>query len=165
MIRRYGTELRAAMMLADIVLVVIIASALSEVMFGSEHFWEQALPQPMFALALFVSAWVLTLWLHGAYRMRARWSIASEVRVIMRALMLFALLSFSFLYLAKMPDVSRAYIIVLLSVMLVGTVGIRVLMRWSFERARRRGRNLRTLLVLGTGSQGRSFAAKLADHP
>jgi exopolysaccharide biosynthesis polyprenyl glycosylphosphotransferase len=165
MIRRYGTELRAAMMLADIALVAILAGAISELMFGRAHFWEQALPQPTFALALFVSAWVLTLWLHGAYRMRARWSITSEVRLILRAVMWFALLSFSFLYLAKMPDVSRAYVIVLLGAMLVGTVGIRALMRWSFERARRRGQNLRTLLVLGTGPQGRNFAAKLADHP
>jgi exopolysaccharide biosynthesis polyprenyl glycosylphosphotransferase len=167
MIRRYGTELRAAMMLADLAFATILAVALSSAMFpGTEGaFWADALPQPAFALALFVSAWVLVLWLHDAYRLRARWSIWSDVRVILRALVWMALLSFSFLYMAKMPDVSRAYMIALLVVLFTAAVGVRALMRWTFQRARRRGRNLRHLLVLGTGPQGRNFAGKLTDHP
>jgi exopolysaccharide biosynthesis polyprenyl glycosylphosphotransferase len=155
------------MMLADAAMAAVLAVLLSTLMFPGEEarFWADALPQPTFALALFVSAWVLTLWLHGAYRLRARWSIASEARVVLRALALFTLISFSFLYLAKMPDVSRSYMIVLIGVLLIGAIAVRLLMRWAFQRARRRGRNLRSLLVLGTGAQGRSFAAKLSEHP
>jgi exopolysaccharide biosynthesis polyprenyl glycosylphosphotransferase len=166
-IRRHGTELRAAMMLADVAFTALLAITLSTLMFPGERarFWADALPQPAFALAMFVSAWVLTLWLHGAYRLRARWSITSEARVILRALALFTLVSFSFLYLAKMPDVSRGYMIVLLSALLTGAVAVRLMMRWAFQRARRRGRNMRSLLVLGTGSMGRTFAGKLSEHP
>ena len=155
------------MMLADIALAVVLAALLSDLMFSGdrEMFWAEWLPQPVYALALLVSAWVLTLWVHGAYRMRARWSIASEIRVLLRALVLFGLASFSFLYLAKIPDVSRGYMIVLLGVLLAGAIGVRVLMRWFFERARVRGKNVRALLVLGTGPQGRNFATKLSEHP
>ena len=64
---------------------------------------------------------------------------------------MFGLVSFSFLYLAKLPDVSRRYLIVLFGVLLAGAIGVRVLMRWFFERARLRGKNVRYVLVLGTG--------------
>lgn len=167
MIRRYGTQLRAAMMLADVAFAAILAVALSDMMFrGTEgRFWADALPEPVYGLAMFVSAWVLMLWLHGAYRLRARWSLGSEARVIFRAAILFALVSFSFLYLAKIPDVSRPYMVILLGVLFVSAVSIRAVMRWSFGRARRRGQNLRTLLVLGTGAGGRQFATKLDEHP
>ena len=155
------------MMLADIAIAVLLAVLLSDVMFPGDKsmFWAESLPQPVYALALLVSAWVLTLWVHGAYRLRTRWSITSEVRVLLRALVVFGLVSFSFLYLAKIPDVSRGYMIVLLGVLLAGAIGVRVLMRWFFEHARVRGKNVRSLLVLGTGPQGRSFATKLAEHP
>ena len=87
MIRRHGTEFRAAMMLADIGLAALLALVVSEAMFVGGHaiFWGTVLPQPDLALALFVSAWVLILWAHGAYRLRAHWSIGSETRVILRA--------------------------------------------------------------------------------
>jgi exopolysaccharide biosynthesis polyprenyl glycosylphosphotransferase len=167
MIRRYGAELRAAMMLADIVVTAVLAVALSNAMLAGvgTGFWGSVLPDPAFALSLFVSAWVTILWLHGAYRLRARWSISSETRLILNALVWFALLTFAFLYLAKIPDVSRSYLIVLLGAMLATTVAVRACMRWALQIARRRGQNLRNLLVLGTGLQGRMFAQKLAEHP
>ena len=63
----------------------------------------------------------------------------------------------SFLYLAKIPDVSRGYMIVLMGVLLAGAVGVRFLVRSFFERARVRGKNVRSVLVLGTGPQGREL--------
>ena len=105
------------------------------------------------------------LWLHGAYRLRARWSVTSETRLILNAIVWFALLTFAFLYLAKLPDVSRAYLIVLLAAMLGTTVMVRACMRWALQIARRRGQNLRNILILGTGLQGRLFAQKLVEHP
>ena len=166
MIRRYGAELRAAMMLADIAVTALLAVALSEVMFdAAQGFWAARVSDPVFALGLFVSAWVLTLWLNGAYRLRARWSIASEVRLILHALIWFALLTFAFIYLVKMSDLSRLYMVVLLGLMLATTVLIRTAMRLALQIARRRGQNLRNVLVLGTGMQGRMFAQKLSEHP
>jgi len=167
MIRRYGTELRAAMMLADIAVTVMLAVLLYNGMLSTleRGFWPDYLPDPGYALALFVSAWVTILWLHGAYRFRTRWTIASDARLILNAIIWFALLTFAFLYLAKMPDVSRLYIVVLLALMLGTTILIRVAMRMALQIARRRGQNLRNVVVLGTGTQGRLFAQKLTEHP
>ena len=62
MIRRYGAELRAAMMLADIAVTALLAIVLSEAMLDPSRpgFWQARLPDPLFALGLFVSAWVST---------------------------------------------------------------------------------------------------------
>jgi len=135
MIRRYGTELRAAMMLADIAVTVMLAVLLYNGMLTTleRGFWPDYLPDPVYALALFVSAWVTILWLHGAYRFRTRWTITSDARLILNAIIWFALLTFAFLYLAKMPDVSRLYIVVLLALMLATTILIRVAMRMALS--------------------------------
>lgn len=167
MIRRHGTELRAAMMLADFGLSALVVVGLSGWMFpGSQgDFWANALPQPSLAAAMFVSAWVLTLWLHGAYRLRAHWSTVSEARVILDAIVWFALITLAFLYLAKMPDVSRSYILLVLGILPAAALVVRFVVRWSLQRARLKGQNLRTLLVLGTGPQALTFAQKLWEHP
>jgi len=165
MIRRHGTELRAALMLADIAVTAVLALTLYNTMIASigRGFWPEA-PEPGFALALYVSAWVTILWLEGAYRFRTRWSIASDAHLILNALVWFALLTFAFLYLAKLNDVSRLYIIVLLGLMLATTLLIRVAMRVALQIAQRRGQNLRNVVVIGTGTQGRLFAEKLSEH-
>ena len=55
----------------------------------------------------------MILWLHGDYRPRARWSIKSDARLIARAIVILAVATFAFLYLAQLPDVSRPYLMVL----------------------------------------------------
>ena len=166
MIRRYATELRALMMLADIAVTAVVAILLSELMFGADHgrFWAAAIPDPMLGLTLYVSAWVAILWLLGGYRFRARWSFASDARLIVQAVVWLALGSFAFLYLARLPAVDRSFLILLLLAQLAATVVARVVLRAMFASARRRGQNLRHIVVLGTGSTGRAFAEKLESH-
>ena len=166
MIRRFGTELRALLMLADVLVAVVLALVISAVMFPGEEgdFWLSAMPDWRLGLALLVSAWVLILWLHGGYRPRARWSIRSDARLIARAMVWLAGLTFAFLYLARLPEVSRSYLIVFFGTLLAATIATRFGMRAAFESARRRGHNRRNVLVLGTGARGRELAAKLEDH-
>ena len=94
------------MMLADIAVALLLAVSLSEAMFQGQRagMWDYALQSPALALSLFVSAWVLILWVHGAYRLRARWQLITEVRLLLRATVTFALLSFSFLYLSQLTS-------------------------------------------------------------
>ena len=165
MIRRFGTELRALLMLADVAVAAILAVLVSRLMFGDQStLWHDALPDPTLGLLLYISAWVTILWAHGGYRLRARWSIVSDVRLILSASAWLALATFAFLYLAKLPDVSRAYLLVLFGVQLAATILVRVSIRQFFGVARKRGQNLRNVLVLGTGPTGRSLAQKLEDH-
>src|SRR6185369_14421528 len=166
MIRRFGTELRALLMLADIVVAVVLALVISRLMFpGSRgEFWQNAMPDTRLGLALLVSVWVVILWLHGGYRPRARWSIQSDARLILRAVLLLAVATFAFLYLAQLPEVSRPYLLVYFLALLAATLLVRIVMRATFGSAHRRGYNQRNVLVLGTGAIGQELAAKLEDH-
>jgi FlaA1/EpsC-like NDP-sugar epimerase len=166
MIRRFGTELRALLMLADIAVAVILAVSISALMFPGTtgEFWLRALPDYRLGLALLVSAWVMILWLHGGYRPRARWSIRSDARLVARALVLLAIATFAFLYLAQLPDVSRPYLLVLFAALLAATLATRIGLRAAFGSARRRGYNRRNVLVLGTGPRALELAAKLESH-
>jgi len=166
MIRRFGTELRALLMLADIVVALILAVLLSWLMFPGTRgaFWNNAMPDTRLGLTLLVSTWVVILWMHGGYRPRARWSIRSDARLILRAVILLAVATFAFLYLAQLPDVSRPYLLVYFGALLAATLVVRIVMRASFGSAHRRGYNRRNVLVLGTGAIGQDLAAKLEDH-
>jgi len=167
MIRRHGATFRALLMLADIGLGALLALAVSVLLFGDSagQMWRDWLPSPELALLMFVASWVTTLWLNGAYRLRARWSIGSEGRVIVRSAAFLALVTFAFLYLSRLPEVSRLYLVVLFGVLVGGTTLVRAVMRRVFEWARRHGRNRRTILVLGTGELAVSFARKVEEHP
>ena len=162
MIRRYATELHALFMVADIVIAAVLAVAL--VQLAPERFRDLSLAEPVLGLALFVSAWVTILWSHGAYRLRDRWSLKSDIRVVVRAVALLAVGTFAFLFLVKLSDVSRLYLFSLYSLLLLATVAARAAIRWVFGRARRRGRNLRGVLVLGTGPMAVTFARRLEAH-
>jgi exopolysaccharide biosynthesis polyprenyl glycosylphosphotransferase len=166
MIRRFGTELRALLMLADVTVATVLALAISGVMFPGTRgeFWRNAMPDPRLGLALVVSAWVMILWLHGGYRPRARWSIRSDARLISRSIVMLAVATFAFLYLAQLPEISRPYLLVLFGSLFAATLGTRIALRAIFGTARRHGHNRRNVLVLGTGPRGRELAAKLESH-
>jgi exopolysaccharide biosynthesis polyprenyl glycosylphosphotransferase len=166
MIRRFGTELRALLMVADIIVAVVLALVISRLMFPGARgdFWQNAMPDTRLGLALLVSVWVVILWLHGGYRPRARWSIRSDARLILRAVLLLAVATFAFLYLAQLPEVSRPYLLVYFASLLAATLLVRIVMRAAFGRAHRRGYNARNVLVLGTGAIGQDLAAKLEGH-
>ena len=153
-------------MLADVTVAVLLAILISRIMFPGSRgdFWLEALPDYRLGLALIVSAWVMILWLHGGYRPRARWSIRSDARLIARALGLLAVVTFAFLYLAQLPDVSRPYLLVLFASLLAATLGVRIGLRAVFGTARRHGYNRRNVLVLGTGARARELATKLENH-
>jgi exopolysaccharide biosynthesis polyprenyl glycosylphosphotransferase len=163
MIRRYTTELHALFMLADIVIAALLATALTAVDEG--RFGHLALASPVLALLLFVSGWVAILWSHGAYRLRDRWSLQSDAMVVIRAVGWLAIATFAFLYLVKQPDVSRLYLVLLFGLLLVATLAARATIRWVFGSAWRRGRNLRSVVVLGTGPTAFSFAKRLEARP
>ncbi len=154
------------LMLADAGVAVMVAIVLSGVRFGPDWptFWHDALPQPLAFLIVYTIAWVGLLTLNGLYRPRARWSLVTEAVDIARATAAIALISLSVLFWFKLPDVSRLYLLFLFPVQALTALGTRAVLRWAFEWQRRRGRNLRHVLVLGGGPRGQAFAAKLEEH-
>jgi len=166
MIRRHAFELRALLMLADAALAVVVLVVLSYARFGPDWavWWRQIVPQPVAFLALYAIGWVVCLTLNGLYRPRARWSLRGEAIDVLRATLVLALVTLSVLFVFRLPDVSRLFLLILFPVQAAVTILSRALLRLGFEWQRRRGRNARFVLVLGAGPRGQAFAAKLEGH-
>jgi exopolysaccharide biosynthesis polyprenyl glycosylphosphotransferase len=165
-IRRHASELRALLMIADAVVAAATLIVLSFVRFGPEwiQLWDQYLPQPAAVLVAYAVGWVGVLLFHGLYRPRARWSIRGEAGDILRATVTMALLTLSVLFVFRLPDVSRLFLVFLFPVQYMVTLGTRALLRITFETMRKRGYNTRYTVVLGAGPRGRAYATRVEAH-
>ncbi len=166
MIRRHGRALQVTLVAVDAALAAAVLLGLSYLRFGADWavYWRQAVREPVAFLAIFSAGWVAVLWFHGLYRLRARWSIWSETKDIARATIVMALLSLSFLFFFKLPDVSRLFLLFLFPILAVLTLAVRAILRRAFESIRFRGMNARYVLVVGAGPRGRHFAEQIAAN-
>ena len=73
-------------------------------------------------LAVYSIGWVVALTMNGLYRPRARWSLRSEAADVLRATGLMALATLSVLFLFKLPDVSRLFLLVLFPIQAAATI-------------------------------------------
>jgi exopolysaccharide biosynthesis polyprenyl glycosylphosphotransferase len=154
-------------MIADAIVAVLMLVLLSYARFGPDwlSLWREFLPDPLLVVSAYAALWVGVLLFHGLYRPRARWSIRGEAGDILRATITMALLTLSVLFLFRLPDVSRLFLLFLFPVQYLVTLATRALLRVGFEEMRRRGRNARYTIVLGAGARGRAYAQRLLDHP
>jgi exopolysaccharide biosynthesis polyprenyl glycosylphosphotransferase len=166
MFRRHAAGFRALLMAADALLAVVLLVGLSYWRYGEDWAveWRKIVPIPEGLLALYAGGWVVALALNGLYRPRARWSIRREAMDVLRATVALALATLSVLFVFKAIDVSRLFLLYLFPIQAALTVATRVVLRLVMERRRRRGKNLRYVLVLGAGPRGQEFARKLEDH-
>ncbi len=166
MIRRHMTALRLGLLGADASSAIALFVALSWLRLGVDWpgVWRNVGADPYILPALWAIVWVSTLWLMDLYRLRARWSIRSEGRAVLQAAMMLAVASFSALFLFKLPDVSRLFLLALFASQTLVTFGLRLTIRWSLRRLRDRGYNTRYLLVIGTGPSARRFADRVERH-
>ncbi len=166
MLRRHGTALRMTLMAVDGVTAAIIFLAVSAFRFGPSWraSWGTTGIDPFPLLIAWAVTWTLTLWMLGLYRMRARWSWKREWVDILRAILLIAVATLAFLYLAKLPDVSRVFLGELFVAQAVVAVLSRALVRSVYRSVRTRGQNGSFVLVVGDGAAARTFARQLAAH-
>jgi exopolysaccharide biosynthesis polyprenyl glycosylphosphotransferase len=166
MLRRHHFWFRTALMLADAAIAVGLLVLVSWLRFGQDwlEIWEGLFPQPAVVLGIYAGGWVLALTSVGLYRPRARWSLRSEAIDVLRATVVMSLASLSILFLFKLPDVSRLFLLILFPAQALVTVVERAVLRKTLERWRVRGRNTRHVLVLGAGPRGQAFAAKIEAH-
>ena len=159
MIRRHGVKLRSILMFIDAVVAVIVAVTTFELrfrLFPGE-------PAPAFdpawpALVIYAGAWVTLLYVSGQYRLRAHWSIRSQMAGIARATVWLALMMLAALYVTRLSDVSRAVILILFPLQWAATVATRYVIQEAFRVVRSHGRNRRFILVVGTTEQAIAFA-------
>ncbi len=161
MICRHGASLRLLLMGADatISVLVVVALYLVRYLFSAEQPPQVA---NMWApVVLYAIAWVVLLYVHGEYRLRAHWTMRSEASGILRATIWLAFLSFAALFLSDLTFVSRVYLIMLFPLQFAATLATRFALHRAFMYFRQRGRNPRFLLVLGTGPEGLDFARRI----
>jgi exopolysaccharide biosynthesis polyprenyl glycosylphosphotransferase len=167
MIRRHALAFRTTLMLADGSLAIVLAFLLSVLRFGREEVLpnlDYALPDTRAVVLVFAGAWVVTLWMHGLYRSRALWTIRSETSDVLRATLTFALGTLAFLFVFKLPDVSRLLLLYLFPSMAAMALVTRIGLRLLLERLRESGRNTRFMLVVGANERAQQFANLVEGH-
>lgn len=167
MIRRHAIAFRTTLMLADGGLAVGLAFLLSVLRFGREQALptlNSALPDARITAVIFACAWVAVLWSNGLYRSRARWTLRSEVGDILQATLTFAIATLAFLFLFKLPDVSRLLLLLLFPSMAAMALATRISLRLLLMRLRRSGRNTRFMLVVGANERAQQFADLVEGH-
>jgi exopolysaccharide biosynthesis polyprenyl glycosylphosphotransferase len=166
MIRRHATGFRALLMATDAMLAIAVLFGLSVWRWGDDWaiWWRVIIPIPEAFLVFYAFGWVIALAAQGLYRPRARWSIRREAMDVLQAAAVMGVATLSVLFLFKLPDVSRLFLLVLFPFQAAVTIGTRVIMRLTLERLRVQGRNARYVLVLGGDARAQAFAAKLESH-
>ena len=166
MIRRHAMALRLALAGVDASSAVVLFVVVSLVRFGPawQDTWRRAGVDPFVAAAVYAVAWSTVLWALGLYRVRARWQLRTEILDVARAGILLGLVTFSALFVVKLPDVSRLFLLLLFVAQVALTIASRASIRWLLRSLRDRGLGLRYLLVVGTGREARRFADRVERH-
>ncbi len=166
MIRRHATAFRLALAAADAISAMALFAIISAIRFGPmwRETWQGLNVDPFVAAGAFAAAWVGLLWALGLYRLRARWRLRTEILDVGRAGVLLGLLAFSALFVFKLPDVSRLFLLTLFLAQIALTIVSRAGIRWLLRVLRDRGYNTRYLLVVGTGPEARRFADRVERH-
>jgi len=122
------------------------------------------LPDARAVVLVFAGAWVVTLWMHGLYRARERWTRRGEIAAVLRATLVQLVLTLSALYVFKLPDVSRLLLLVVFPALTIAAIGIRIGIRQILVFLRDHSRNVRFMLVLGANARAKAFADLVERH-
>jgi exopolysaccharide biosynthesis polyprenyl glycosylphosphotransferase len=166
-IRRHITALRLALAAADALTAVALFIGLSIVRFGSpgwHDIWTGIGIDPFVAAAGYAAALVVALWVQGLYRLRTRLSQRREVIDVLVAVLFLGVLVFTTLYLFKLPNVSRLFLVLLFSCQAVLTIVSRMSIRAIFVHLRARGFNARYILIVGANPEAGAFAQAVAGR-
>lgn len=167
MIRRHVTALRLLFMAADGLSAAGLFAVISIVRFGSSNWlnsWTTVGVDGRVLAAVYGLGWVTATWLLGLYRLRARLSLRSELLSLFRADLLVAVATFTALFLLKLPNVSRLFLIELFVAQIALSATVRIGLRLAFAWGRSAGRNTRWVLVVGAGPTAEAFADLLERH-
>ena len=116
LIRRHAAALHLALMLADAITAIALFIGLSMIRFGPDAWqatWATAGIDGRLAALLYGISLVAVLWIQGLYRLRVRWSRRREALDVLFAVLLLAVVVFTALFLFKLPNVSRLFLVLL----------------------------------------------------
>ena len=167
MIRRHATAFRLLLAVLDATAAILILAAAGALRFGGKAPFEPLFPgvvNPVGPLAVYALGWLLALWSQGLYRPRARLRIQTEIVDVLRATLAFAAGVLSLLFLFKLPDVSRAVLLLAFPILAVSAWAERLALRLILAALRQRGRNTRFVLIVGIGPRAQYFADVIEAH-
>jgi exopolysaccharide biosynthesis polyprenyl glycosylphosphotransferase len=110
-------------------------------------------------------AWHLTFRVRGLYRSRRVGLVVSEWWDVAKAVALGTLLLSGLALLLRLQAVDRGFLLAFFVTSLVGTILTRSLLRMVLGEVRRRGRNLRNLVIVGCGPRGARLGAEIWKRP
>ena len=164
MIRGHLFALRLGLMASDAITAAVLFALVSAVRFNDAAWitmWAALGVDGRLGAALYALAWVALLWYLGLYRLRVHWSRSSEINDLVAAAFGLAFATMAFLYLVKLQDVSRLFLLSLFVVQPILTFVERMALRLVFGRMRIHGYNRRYMLVVGVGEFAQRFADKV----
>jgi exopolysaccharide biosynthesis polyprenyl glycosylphosphotransferase len=163
-IRRHLFALRIGLMASDAATAAILFALISAIRFNDAQWttmWGALGVDGRIGAVLYAAAWVTILWYLGLYRLRIHWSRASEIGDLAMADFGVALATMAFLYLVKLQNVSRLFLLSLFLAQPFLTFAERVVFRSVFGRLRIRGYNRRYMIVVGVGEFAQAFADRV----
>ena len=163
MIRRHGAGFRIALMAMDAVLAMAIVSLLIATFPSDVIEVMGRVEAPSLWLTGYAFAWVTLLGTQSLYRPRARWSLRSEAISVTEAVTFLAVGTLVALYVLGLSSVAHVFLLIL-PIQAIASIVARAALRSALREARRRGRNLRSILIVGTGPSAQTFARRLTER-
>ena len=168
MLYRYSEVFRTMLGVADLVLV---ASA----WFAAYHLrFNTGLPTPLgvppaidyvYPLAVILPLFLFLFRSHGLYEARRMDSTLGEVGAVLRATAMGVLLLVSATFFVRSYFYSRLAVGFFAVLAPLGVIGLRSIIRFGLRRARRRGFNLRYVLIVGSGPLAASVVERINGRP
>jgi Undecaprenyl-phosphate glucose phosphotransferase len=123
------------------------------------------LRQYLYPLAVIVPLWMLLFRSHGLYEPQRTGALLSEAGTVLRASATGVVLLITVTFFERSYSYSRGVVIAFSVIGPVAIVAFRTAGRLSLRAIRRRGRNLRFLLVVGAGRLAEEFVERIQRHP
>ncbi len=162
LLKDISTRLDAALQIID-PLFAIAAGAIAYRLYFDTWDMEARYVAALLAVTLVAYAAFPTLKLYQSQR---GISFAEEVRALFLAWVAIALTGGVFLFLTKTePSISRVWALLLITGGFLAHTLSRAAVRTALRALRKRGRNLRHIVIIGAGAHGREIAARLRRAP
>jgi len=119
----------------------------------------------MMPLIVILPIYLFLYYIFGLYHAQRTRSIKSEVLNLIKANFVGLLLLLSLLFLFELTDYSRYVLATFITLSLILSITERLTIRESLRFMRRKGYNIKHIIVIGAGPLGKKFAQRIKQNP